>query len=156
MKLELLFVGVPVFLLALGCGVANAESIQEAGAIVCVTDKWNEKEPEKGHKLVESAMRCVDIPYDKTAPKVSEDCAGNYEYKPDGSWKGSGTCSDTFQGGDKKTISWEEGSHLKEYTYTATGGTGKYKGVTGGGTYMYESLTDTLSGGWYKGTLELP
>jgi hypothetical protein len=45
---------------------------------------------------------------------------------------------------------------LKEYTYKITGGTGKYKGAGGGGTYFYENLTDTLSGGTYKGTIELP
>jgi hypothetical protein len=54
------------------------------------------------------------------------------------------------------SLTWEEGSHLKEYTYTKTGGTGKYQGVKGGGTYMYQSLTDTLSGGRYKGTIQLP
>ncbi len=45
---------------------------------------------------------------------------------------------------------------LKDYTYKITGGTGKYKGASGGGTYIYENLTDTLSGGSYKGTIELP
>ena len=51
---------------------------------------------------------------------------------------------------------WEEGSHLKEYTYKYTGGTGKYEGASGGGTYVYESLNDTLTGGTYKGQLVLP
>ena len=37
----------------------------------------------------------------------------------------------------KISLTWEEGSHLKEYTYTKTSGTGKYQGVKGGGTYMY-------------------
>lgn len=52
--------------------------------------------------------------------------------------------------------SWEEGSHLKEYMYKYTGGIGKFEGASGGGTYMYEGLTDTLFGGRYKGKLELP
>ena len=51
---------------------------------------------------------------------------------------------------------WEEGSHLKEYMYKYTGGTGKYQGASGGGTYMYDNITDTLSGGKYKGQLVLP
>ena len=75
--------------------------------------------------------------------------------KPDGSWKGTGTCTDNYPEG-KISLSWEEGSDLKEYTYTKTSGTGKYQGVKGGGTYMYQNLTDTLSGGRYKGTLQLP
>jgi hypothetical protein len=52
--------------------------------------------------------------------------------------------------------SWEEGSHLKEYPYKITGGTGKFQGASGGGTYLYENLTDTLSSGTYKGTMQLP
>jgi hypothetical protein len=123
--------------------------------MACVTDKWDVKEPEKGHKLVDAAMRCVLIPEDPAEPAYSEDCVGKYEYMPDESWKGSGTCTDNYPDG-KVNVTWEEGSHLKEYTYTITGGTGKYQGVKGGGTYMYQSLSDTLSGGRYKGQLVLP
>jgi hypothetical protein len=157
MSLKHLFVAVPAALLILGSGVANAgETIKDTGAMACVSDKWDEKEPEKGHKLVDAAMRCVLIPDDPTEKAITQDCAGNYEYMPDGSWKGTGTCTDNYPGGDKISLSWEEGSHLKEYTYTKTSGTGKYQGVKGGGTYTYESLTDTLSGGRYKGQLVLP
>ena len=152
-----LFVTVPAALLILGSGVANAgKTIDEAGALACVTDKWDEKEPEKGHKLVDYAGRCVVIPNDPAAPKYAEDCVGKYEYMPDESWKGSGSCTYTFKDGDKMTDTSEEGSHLKEYKYTITGGTGKYEGASGGGTYFYENLTDTLAGGRYKGQLELP
>jgi hypothetical protein len=129
------------------------QTINEAGAISCVNDKWDVKEPEKGHKLVDYAGRCINVPDDVAAPKSTADCAGKYEYMPDGSWKGS---TYTYKGGDKLTDSFEEGSHLKEYTYKNTGGTGKYEGAGGGGTYTLEELTDTLLGGRYKGTIELP
>ena len=145
MNLKHLFVAVPATLLILGSGAAKAgETIDDVGTMACVTDKWDEKEPEKGHKLVDAAMRCLSIPNDPAAPKSAGDCIGKYEYMPDGSWKGSGTCTYTFKGGDKLNDSWEEGSHLKEYTYKNTGGTGKYEGASGGGTYMYENVTDTL------------
>ena len=49
-----------------------------------------------------------------------------------------------------------EGSHLKEYPWKITGGTGKYEGASGGGTYIYESLSDTITGGTYKGQMKLP
>ena len=88
----------------------------------------------------------VNVPNDPAAPKNAGDCVGNDEYMPDGSWKGSGTCTYTFKGGDKVNDSWEEGSQLKEYIYKFTGGTGKYQGASGGGTYMYENITDTLAG----------
>jgi hypothetical protein len=152
-----LFVAVPVALIVLGNGVATAgKTIDHEGTMACIVDKWDEKEPEKGHKLVDYVSRCILIPNDPGAPKATEECAGKFEYMPDKSWKGSGTCTDTYKGGDKMFLTWEEGSHLKEYTYQNTGGTGQYKGASGGGTYFYEPLTDTLFGGWFKGKIVLP
>jgi hypothetical protein len=157
MHLKQLFVVVPAVLLTLGSGVSNAgQIINEVGVLVCVNDKWEEKEPEKGYKLVDAAQRCVLIPDDPGAEKFTEKCVGKYEYKPDGSWKATGTCTDIRPGGEKIFLSWEEGSHLKDYTITYTGGTGKYQGVTGSGTYMYENLTDNFSAGRYKQQLVLP
>ncbi len=154
---QLLF-AVSATLLILEGGAANAgQAIKKEGAIACVTDKWDEKEPEKGHKLVDYAGRCVNVPNDPAVlPLAVDDCTGNYEYMPDGSWKGAGTCSLTFKGGDKLSETWEEGSQLKAYIFKITGGTGKYEGAKGGGTYFYESVTDTLSGGTYNGMIELP
>ena len=86
-------------------------------------------------------------PDDPAALKNTGDCKGKYEYMPDGSWKGAGTCTVTFKGGDTLQESWEEGSHLKEYSYKYSGGTGKYEGAKGEGTYTTENLTDTLAGG---------
>ncbi len=49
MNLKHLFIAVPAALLILGSGAANAgQTINEAGALACVIDKWDEKEPEKG------------------------------------------------------------------------------------------------------------
>jgi hypothetical protein len=153
MTLKLFCKVAPVAVLIFVSGTANAgQTINNEGAIVCVTDKWEEKEPEKGHKLADYAGRCVTIP-DGDEPKYSADCVGKYEYIPDGSWKGSGTCTNTYKSGDTLKDSWEEGSHLKEYTYKNTGGTGKYENAGGGGTYTLEELTETLFGGRFKGTI---
>jgi hypothetical protein len=144
-------------LLVVTQGPANAgQSIEESGVLVCVTDKWAETEPEKGHKLVDAAMRCGVVPDDPALEKYAQDCTGKYEYMPDGSWKSAGSCTNSFKSGDKSYETWQEGSHLKEYTYKKTGGTGKYTGASGGGTYMYEGVTDTVFGGRYKGQLILP
>jgi len=158
MDRKLLLVAVPVTLLTLGSGVASAEqTINEAGAIACVTDKWNESEPDKGHKLVDYAGRCVIIPDDAAAPKATEVCVGNYEYMPDESWKGAGTCTRTYKSGDKWFLKWEQGSHIEEGGLTTiTGGTGQYDGIKGGGTFTLEILTDTMAGGKYKKKVELP
>ena len=70
MNLKHLFIAVPAALLILGNGAANAgQTINEAGTVACATDKWNESEPEKGHKLVEYAGRCICINNDPAAPK---------------------------------------------------------------------------------------
>jgi hypothetical protein len=151
------FLIVAAAIVAAGTVAAHAaKTIDEAGAIACINDKWDEKEVEKGHKLVDVVQRCVLIPNDPADPKAIEDCVGKFEYMPDGSWKGSGTCTNNYTDGGKATLTWEEGSDLKEYPYEFTGGTGKYQGAKGGGTYTYESLSDTLFGGTYKGAMQLP
>jgi hypothetical protein len=156
MNLTLSSVALSAVLLLLGVAMADAgEPVKDTGAMACFTGKWDTKEPEKDHKLVDYAGRCVLIPDDPAEPTISQDCTGKYEYMPDQSWNGSGTCTDNYPGG-KIFLTWQEGSDLKEYTYTKTGGTEKYEGVKGGGTYMYQSLSDTLSGGRYKGTIQLP
>ena len=157
MTFRQLFVAALAALVILGAGTAIAgKTVEEAGVLVCINDKWDEKEVEKGHKLVDYAGRCVAVPDDTAAPKYTEDCTGKYEYLADGSWKGSGSCTRVFKGGDKVTDTFEEGSHLKEYIYKTTGGTGKYQGAKGDGTYTRDDLTDILGGGRYKGKMELP
>ena len=105
MNLKQLFIAAPAALLILGNGVANAgQTTNEAGTIVCVNDKWDEKEVEKGHKLVDYAGRCVNVPSDPAATKVAMDCVGKYEYMPDESWKASGTCTHTYKGRPGDTV----------------------------------------------------
>jgi hypothetical protein len=78
MTLKHMFIAVPAALLILGVGAANAgQSIDEAGVTVCVNDKWDEKEVEKGHKLVDYAGRCVKVPNDTGAEKVVEECVAS-------------------------------------------------------------------------------
>ncbi|MEI9902454.1 MAG: hypothetical protein WDN31_22875 [Hyphomicrobium sp.] len=148
---------IPAALIMFANDTATAgKTRQETGAFACFNDKWDEKELEKGHKVVDYAGRCVHIPDDPAEPKSTQDCVGKYEYLPDETWKASGTCTHLFKDGDKKYETWEEGSHLKEYASKITGGTGKYQRASGDFTYTYDNLTDTLAGGRYAGTLRLP
>jgi hypothetical protein len=56
MNLRYLCAAVPAALCVLGNGTANAgQTINEAAAMACVNDKWDETEPDKGHKLVDFA-----------------------------------------------------------------------------------------------------
>jgi hypothetical protein len=157
MNVKHVFLAVPAALFILGGGTANAgKTTDDSGALACFTDKWDETEPDKGHKLVDFAARCVAVPDDPAAPRYTEECAGKYEFMPDESWKGAAKCTWTFKDGDTVYDTFEEGSHLEESTYTITGGTGKYQGASGGGTYSCENLTDTLCGGRFKGKMMLP
>jgi hypothetical protein len=157
MDRKLLYVAVPAAVLVFASGSAPAgDTADRTGVIVCVNDKWDEKEVAKDHKVVDYAGRCVKVPNDADGEKVVEDCAGKYEYMPDKSWKSAGVCTSTYPGGDKTFETWEEGSQLTAYPYKITGGTGKYQGASGGGTYFYETLTDTLAGGTYKGRVVTP
>jgi hypothetical protein len=152
-----LFIAAPVALLVASSSAAHAgKTVEEAGALVCVTEKWDEKEVDKGHKLADFALRCGAVPDDPAQDKYAQACAGKYEAMPDGSWKTVGACTNTYKSGDTSQETYEEGSHLKAYTYQKTGGTGKYAGASGGGTYMYEGLTDAVFSGRYKGQLTLP
>ena len=74
MHLKLLFAAMPAALLVLGNAGANAQTINEAGALACVNDKWDVKEPEKGHKLVDYAGRCVSVADDPAEPKYTMEC----------------------------------------------------------------------------------
>ena len=104
MNLKQLFVAVPAALFIIGNGVAIAgQTVDVAGTIACVTDKRDEKEPDKGHKLVDAAMRCAVIPDDAALPKFVQDCVGKYEYMPDKSWKSAGTCTGDLKGGTRYT-----------------------------------------------------
>ena len=92
MSLKQLFVAVAAAFLILGNGVAVAgQTVDIAGAIARVNDKWTESESDKGHKLADLVQRCVLIPNDPAAPKYTQDCVGKYEYMPDKSWKATGT-----------------------------------------------------------------
>ena len=144
-------------LLGMSGAAHAAKTVDETGSYVCVTDKWDESTKEEGHKIADFAGRCVLIPSDPAAAKIVEDCTGTYDYLPDQTWTGSGTCTQTAKGSkDKRIIKWEQGSELDEPKYTITGGTGQYQGASGGGTTSDEELTDKLSAGTFKGTMELP
>ena len=77
MKSKQILVAVPAALFVLGNGGAIAgQTINEAATMACVNDKWEETEPDKGHKLVDFAGRCISVPTD-AAPKSAGDCVGN-------------------------------------------------------------------------------
>jgi hypothetical protein len=130
MKPRNLFLLALAALLILGCGTADAgQTITEAGTIVCVNDKWDGRAGTQAGRLRRPVREGA---HRSGGPEGHRECVGNYEYMPDGSWKGAGTCTRTVAGGDKMYEAWQESSDLKEYPYKHTGGTGKYEGASGG------------------------
>jgi len=157
MNLKHVFVASTAAFLILGSGAAKAgQTINDVGAIACVNDKWNESEPDKGHKLVDYAGRCVNIPDDPAAPKATADCVGKYEYMPDKSWKGSGTCTYTFKGGDKLNDSWRRVRTSRNTRTRIPVERANTKALVAAARTPLRELTDTLLGGKYKGTIQLP
>jgi hypothetical protein len=155
MDLKHLFVAATATAFILGNGDADGETLNDVGVFTCVIDRW-EEDPERGDRLIDFAGRGVGVPNDPAAPKFAGDCVGKFEATPDNHWTGRGTCTFTFKSGDKMFGAFEAGSHLNEYSYKITGGTGKYVDASGGGAFVYEVLTDTLVGGNYKGESILP
>ena len=71
MNRKTLLTALPAVLLILGTGAANAgKTIEEAGALACVMDKWDEKEVEKGHKLVDSVRPLRRHPQRSSRPEI--------------------------------------------------------------------------------------
>jgi hypothetical protein len=155
-SMKIVIAAVAISSIAATLPAAAEQVIEDAGVIVCVNDKWEEKEIGKDHKIADYAGRCVKVPDAAGAAKVTEECTGKYEYKPDGSWQANGTCVSTIKEGQTLAVTWQEGSKLDPNPYQITGGTGQFKGATGSGTYKYDQLTTTLFGGRYQGRVQLP
>jgi len=99
----------------------------KVGAMVCVNDMWNEKEPEKCHKLVDTLVaECTSL---TTPPRRQRRV---YAW---GELERQRGLQPILQKWGHIVRNLGGGSHLKEYIFKITGGTGKYAGAKGGGTY---------------------
>jgi hypothetical protein len=73
MNLKRAFVALPAALCILGSGVANAaEPIKDTGAMACVNDKWDVKEPEK----TRAGRRCYALRPDPGRSRGTNDHPG--------------------------------------------------------------------------------
>ena len=146
-------------LLLIAAGTASAgERIKESGHEAFRTNVWDVLELDEGHSVAWWRGEGVYFDDDPSAAShlSTADCAGTYESMPDETYKGSGFCTYTDRDGDKHFLKWWEGSDMEESRYEYIGGTGKYTGLGGGGTYTAEELTDTLSTFTTKGVMEFP
>lgn len=158
-KLMAMSATVAAALLLAAAGTANAgEGIESSGYEAFRTNVWDVLELDEGHSL--AWWRGEGVYFDDDPSAVDHmstgECAGTYEFMPDESYTVTGFCTYTDRDGDKHFVKWWEGSDMEEGRYEYIGGTGKYAGATGGGTYVGEELTDTLSAFTTKGVMELP
>ena len=65
---------------------------------------------------------------------------GTFEIFPDQSYKGGGYCTVTDREGDKLFQSWSDSSGPEGGRFENTGGTGKFEGAKGQGTFTETEL----------------
>lgn len=159
MNMKYFLAAIAAALLLVVAGAANAgERIEGSGHEGWYTTLVSELEFGEGHSAMLWRGEGVQFGDDPSQPAglMTGDCVAIFEFMPDETYKGNGFCTYTDLDGDKTFFTFWEGSDMEEGRTKYFGGTGKFAGVTGGGTYTGEELTDTLSMYTYKDVMELP
>ena len=151
-------VAVSVLLMYSGDLAWAQQKIEEAGTNVAVRDN-QVSELEEGHIVVFINTKGVIMTDDPSHPfnMTPIDCMGIVEEFPDGKYKGNGYCTNTDPEGDKLFSSWSEDA--AESRYELTGGTGKFEGARGEGTYTVTEVSPGPQGRHvvrWQGTVEYP
>ena len=129
---------------------AHAGDSYDAGGVGKGTNKTSVVVVREGHMLMNSISTYTG--YEASDPKnpmngMTGTCRGAIELKVP-SATGQGHCEFTAKNGDKQISTWVATGVAKSGaitgTWTHVGGTGRYQGATGGGTF--HSLTDRKTG----------
>ena len=150
-----------IFTIAMVNGALAGEKIKIKMHGANFNDKWEQIEvgDEKGHVLAVYNAKAIyfnEITGEKHASATVNTIDINFK-TGQGSIQGYGIS--TYKNGDK-TIRTHKGKpvgkgHWKG-TFTYVKGTGKYEGISGGGTWDHYSLSKTQSYGEIKGEYQLP
>ena len=140
-------------------GAASAgERLEQSGREAFSTDVWEMLELGEGHAV--ALWRGHGIAYSDSPESplhlATIDCAGAFEFMPDGTQRDRGHCTYTTRDGDKLFDRWWRSPDMEAARYEWIGGTGRWAGATGGGTYSVTQLDDRLLSVSYSGTLVLP
>ena len=146
-------------LLISGANFAWAQQkIEEAGIDSMVRDN-KVFELEKGHLYILVDEKGVETTNTRSPTHMSViDCMGTWELFPDQSYKGSGYCTVTDREGDKLFQSWSDSS-AEGSKFESIGGTGKFEGAKGQGTYTETELSPGPQGRsivYWKSSTEYP
>ena len=140
------------------CAVAG-EKVKAYGT--SVNTKWHQIEvgDEEGHVIAVSENKVVYF-NEKTGEKATQIFTATWDFNTktgQGTLKGYGVM--TSSNGDKR-FSTSEGKPVGKGnfkgTYTYTGGTGKFEGLKGGGTWDSKSLAPGISYNEVEGEREIP
>jgi hypothetical protein len=82
-------------------------------------------------------------------------CSGLTLTDAEGNWSASGVCSRVDGDGDGYSMSWRQDYTMDAGVWEMVGGTGKWDGVSGGGTYVYTPLAGGAGASTYSGNLTL-
>ncbi len=146
-------------LLLLAAGAANAgEKLEGSSQEAFNTTLWDVLELDEGHSLAWWRGEGIAFEDDPSVPMhlMAADCIGTYEFMPDETYKVTGFCTYIDRDGDKTFLKWWDNSDMEEGRTEFIGGTGRYAGATGEGTYTGQKLSDTLVSFEHKYVIELP
>ena len=153
------FFAVAAALISLLSGAATAgEKIEESGREAFSTQVWELLELGEGHSVALWRGQGVAYSDNPSSPLhlATIDCAGTFEFMPDGKTEDSGHCTYTTRDGDKLFDKWWQSPGMETARYEWIGGTGRWAGAKGGGTYRVTQLSDSLLSIDYSGTVEAP
>jgi hypothetical protein len=138
--------------------LGNAQQIIEENGVDSFVFDNRTLELEDGHSITLSYGRGVEVAADPSMPThlSAIDCAGMVEAFPTKTYKASGYCTLTAPGGSKLFQRWQEGTEMPEGQYETFGGTGKFEGAKGKGTYITAEAPMGRGTSMWKGHIEYP
>jgi hypothetical protein len=139
-------------------GSAHAQQMTEEKGVDSFVFDTRVLELEEGHSITLSFGRGIEVADDPAMPTHMSaiDCAGMIENFPDKTYKGNGYCTLTAADGSKLFQRWQEGTDMAEGRYETFGGTGKFEGAKGEGTYTVAEIPMGRGVSMWKGRIEYP
>jgi hypothetical protein len=149
---------VAVAMLLSTAGLTKAQEIKKEEGVDSFVFETRVLELDEGHSVMLTFGQGVEVAADPSMPTHMSaiDCAGMIENFPDKTYKGNGYCTLTAADGSKLFQRWQEGTDMAEGRYETFGGTGKFEGAKGGGTYTVGEIPNGRGVSMWKGTTEYP
>jgi hypothetical protein len=149
---------VVVVMLVSTAGLADAQQMTKEEGVDSFVFEGRVLELDEGHSITLSFGQGVEVAADPSMPTHMSaiDCAGIIENFPDKTYKGNGYCTLTAADGSKLFQRWQEGTDMAEGRYETFGGTGKFEGAKGEGTYTVGEIPQGRGVSMWKGTTEYP